>query len=252
MENKTLNIAIVDDNRIDSEKLQRGINKWLFENYTKPFKIESFNDGEGILKTFESEKFQIIFMDIIMNNLTGIETAIKIRELDSKVLIVFTTTSKEFVFDAFPLHSFDYILKPYAPERLVYILSEAIKILQANEPYINVRVSRSNYKIPLKNISVILSNNHSVEVIMKNGQSMLSSMTFKDFQTLLAEQANFIECNRGIIINMDCVMSLNKDKESFIMKDGAQYAINVRRRKNILEIFTQYQISRLRSPKYEN
>ena len=247
MENKSLNIAIVDDNRRDSEKLGRAVNKYLFENYTKTFQLETFNDGEEILKTFESEKFQIIFMDIIMNNLTGIDTAKKIRELDNKVLIIFTTTSKEFVFDAFPLHSFDYILKPYEPERLAYILSEAIKILESHEPYINIRVSRSNYKILLKNISAILSNNHSVELIMKNGQSILTSMTFKEFQNFLDDKNNFIEANRGVIINMDCVMSLNKDKESFIMKDGAQYAINVRRRKNILENFTQYQISRLRS-----
>ena len=144
MENKSLNIAIVDDNRRDSEKLGRAVNKYLFENYTKTFQLETFNDGEEILKTFESEKFQIIFMDIIMNNLTGIDTAKKIRELDNKVLIIFTTTSKEFVFDAFPLHSFDYILKPYEPERLAYILSEAIKILESHETYINIRVSNNS------------------------------------------------------------------------------------------------------------
>ena len=247
-----LNIAVVDDTRLDSEKLQRGINKWLFENYTnKNFKIESFNDGEEILKTFEPGKFQIIFMDIIMNTLTGIETAKKIRELDNKVLIIFTTTSKEFVFDAFPLHSFDYILKPYEPERLDYVLREAVRILETPEPFINVKISRSSYKIFLKNISAVLADNHNIEIIKNDGEPLICCMTFKELKEILLEYPHFLECNRGVIINMDRVLALSKEKESFIMKDGAQYAIHVRRRKNILDSFTQYQISRIRSSKHE-
>ena len=247
-----LNIAIVDDNIFDAERLNHSVKKSLSElNPELKFEIESFKNGEEILESFEPGKFQIIFMDIIMKTLTGIETAQKLRELDNKVLIVFTTTSQEFVFDAFPIHSFDYILKPYNQERINYVLSEAVKILSANEPYINVRVSRSSYKIPLKNISAILSNDHNVELVMRNGQSMLCSMTFREFQTILADEERFLECNRGIIINMDCVMSLSKDKDTFIMQNGAQYSIHVRHHRNILDSFTQYQILRLRRTRNE-
>ena len=252
MENQnSLNIAVVDDSRLDSEKLQRGINKWLCENHNSNFQIESFKDGEEILKIFEPDKFQIIFMDIIMNMINGIETAKKLRELDSKVLIIFATTSKEFAFEAFPLHPFDYILKPFAPERLDYVLSEAIRILETPEPFINVKISRSSYKIFLKNISAVLANNHSVEIIKNDGETLTCCMTFKELEEVLLEYPRFLECNRGVIINMDHVMSLSKEKESFIMKDGARYAVHVRRRKNILDSFTQYQISRIRSAENE-
>ena len=248
---ETLNIAVVDDSRIDSEKLQRGINKWLFKNYNdQNFQIESFRNGEEILKIFEPGKFQIVFMDIIMNMINGIETAEKLREIDSKILIVFTTTSKEFAFEAFPLHPFDYILKPFEPERLDYVLREAIKILETPEPFINIKISRSNYKIFLKNISVVLSNNHTVEIITSGGETLTCSMTSKELEKILLEVPRFLECNRGVIINMDSVLSLSKDKESFIMKDGSQYAIHVRRRKNIIESFTQYQFSRIRSARH--
>jgi len=246
-----LNIAVVDDNSRDSEKLQRGINKWLVENNHKDFQLESFNNGEEILKIFEPGKFQIIFMDIIMNFINGIETAEKLREIDKKVLIVFSTTSKEFAFEAFPLHPFDYILKPFDPDRLDYVLREAVKILETPEPFINIKISRSGYKIFLKNISSVTANNHSVEIFTAESETINCSMAFKEISEILLQEARFLECNRGVIINMDRVKSLSKDKESFIMKDGAQYPINVKKRKNIIEKFTQYQISRIRSSKHE-
>jgi len=248
---KELNIAVVDDNLSDSEKLRFNVRRWLLENYNNDFHIKSFKNGEEILKIFEPEKFQIVFMDIIMNLINGIETAEKLREIDSKVLIVFTTTSKEFAFEAFPLHPFDYILKPYDPDRINYVLSEAVKILETPEPYVNVKVSRENHKIFLKNITAGQSNNHNVEIITKSGETLNCYMKFKEISDTLLSEPRFLEANRGLIINMDHVMSLSPDKKAFIMKDGREYIIQVRHRKDVIENFTQYQISRIRSSKHE-
>ena len=239
-----LNIAIVDDSQRDAEKLQRIAGKWFSENHGGT-EIKIFNDGSEILKNFEAGKFNIVFMDIIMNTITGIETAECLRRTDSKILIVFVTSSKEFALDAFPVHPFDYVLKPYDPERINYVLSEAVKILERPEPYINVKNSRNSYKIPLKNIYAVISQKHSTNIIMQG--SILCPMAFGEIKKELENAGNFLEINRGVIINMDLVMSLGMDKKSFIMKDGSNYAINVRRHKSIIETFTQYQISRLRA-----
>ena len=241
-----LNIAIVDDSPRDAEKLRRGIEKWFSENHGGGVRIENFNDGAELLKIFEEGRFDIVFMDIIMDSLTGIETAKRLRAADSKILIVFATSSDEFAFDAFPVHPFDYVLKPYAPERINYVLSEAVKFLERPEPCIDVKFSRSSHKIPLKNISAVTSNNHSVEITMADG-SVPCPMTFREIKGELEKSGHFIEINRGVMINMDSVMSLSRDREAFIMKDGSRRAINVRRHKSILEIFTQYQISRLKA-----
>ena len=242
-----LKIAVVDDSPKDSEKLLRAVNKWFFENH-REHKIEIFDDGANLLRVFETGKFDIIFMDIIMDTLTGIETAKRLREIDSSVLIVFATSSSEFVFDAFPLHPFDYILKPYDPEKVVYVLNEAVKILERPEDCIDVKTSRSSYKIPLKNISAVISKNHGIEVFMNgDSDSIICPMTFSEIKNELENKKNFLEINRGVIVNMDCVMSLSRDKRFFIMKDGSNMPINIRRHKSITETFTQYQISRLRA-----
>ena len=155
-----INIAVVDDRRTDSEKLQRAIHKWFDENQNLNHNLKNitcFTNGEAILKDFLPGKFQIVFMDIIMNNMNGIETSKKLRELDPQLIIVFITTSSEYAFDAFPLHPFDYIIKPFNCEKIYHVLSEAIRIFDAPDPAITVRVSRSRYKIRLKCISEVLA-----------------------------------------------------------------------------------------------
>ena len=241
-----LNIAVVDDKRLDSEKLQRGIHRWFTEHCSTPRAVTCFPDGEALLKVYEPEKFQLVFMDIVMNSMNGIQTAEHLRAYDTKTLLVFITTSRDFAFDAFPLHPFDYLVKPYEPERLGRVLREAVKTLTTPEPILRLKVSRTTYAIPFRDVSAALSRDHFVEVVMFDGKCMLGSMAFREVEAILMEDSRFLLCNRGLIINMDCVASLSRDKDSFIMNDGSHYAIRVHGRAKILTAFTQYQINRMR------
>ena len=241
-----LNIAVVDDQRIDAEKLSRVIQRRLEEKYKLSGTLAYYPDGQEFLKNFEPDKFNLVFMDILMNDMNGIDTAKRIRDFDNNLLLVFTTSSREFVFDAFPLHAFDYVLKPYDSERLAHVLDEAVKILQAPDPVINVRLSRSTYSVPLRNISAVSSSDHFCKLTLTDGRCLLCSMTFSEIEAMLNDDSRFLTCNRGIIINMDHVSSLTRDKDVFIMKDSTRYPVRFRGRSKIIELFTQYQILRLR------
>ena len=241
-----LNIAVVDDKRLDSEKLQRGIHKWFTDYSNTPRTITCFPDGEALLKVYEPEKFQLVFMDIIMNSMNGIQTAEHLRAYDSRALLIFTTASREFAFDAFPLHPFDYLVKPYEPDRLGQVLREAVKTLTTPEPILRLKVSRTTYAIPFRDVSAALSRDHFVEIVMFDGKCMLGSMAFREVEAILMEDSRFLLCNRGLIINMDNVASISRDKDSFIMNDGSHYPIRVHGRPKLLAAFTQYQINKMR------
>ena len=240
------NIAVVDDKRTDSEKLQREINRWFTENHSASRNITCFTDGLSLLQKFEPGKFNLVFMDIIMENLSGIDTARRLRDSDSKLLLVFTTSSEEFVFDAFPLHPFDYVIKPCTAERLGRVLKEAVKFFELPEPSLTAKVSRSTYNLPFRKISAVLSNDHFVEVVMSDGNCLLCSMKFGEAEEALMSDERFLKCSRGVIINMDCVSSLSRDKSTVIMNDKSVYPVKVRGRNEVISTFTQYQISRMR------
>ena len=250
LQDPACNIAIVDDKRSDTEKLRRSIRTWLTENHNIPCEISCYHDGVSLLNVFEPDKFHIIFMDIIMDSLSGIDTARRLRYSDSKTLLVFTTSSDEFAFDAFPLHAFDYVIKPLTQERVGHVMSEAVKVLETSEPCFSAKVARSTYAIPFRKISAVLAHDHFVEVVIFDGvscgNSMLCSMKFGEVADVLMRDVRFLLCTRGVIINMDCVSSLSRDKSSVIMNDGNHYPIKLRGRSAIISAFVQYQISRMK------
>lgn len=95
-------------------------------------KLEGFEicgeaeDGEAVLSTFEKLKPQIVFIDVEMPKLSGIECAKRIFDLNPRTIIIFATAHEEYMSEAFSMYAFDYIVKPFKLER-VYNTLQRIK-----------------------------------------------------------------------------------------------------------------------------
>ena len=96
-------------------------------------------------------------------------------------------------------------------------------------------------------ISLVVSNNHTVEINLTDGKCLLSIMTFKEVEKLFAEDARVLLCNRGVVLNMSQISA--QEKGVFVMKDGTRYPIRVNGQSKVSETFSQYLISRMRAGK---
>ena len=239
-----LNIAVVDDTLSDVVRLKNFIRSWSYGSACELGIIKSYASGEEMLKDFAPKVFQIVFMDIIMDKLNGIETARQLRLEDTELLIVFTTTSSEYAFQSFSIHPFDYVLKPYSRKEVDKVLDEALRILTANDPTVTIKAARSEYTIPLRLISAVVSNSHNVEINLVDGKCISSTMTFRQAEKLFAEDSRFLLCNRGIIVNMSQIAS--QEGGVFVMKNGARYPIRVMGQSKITAAFSQYLIATMR------
>ena len=179
-----LNIAVVDDTLSDVFRLKSFVESWFAAREHKLTGITTFTSGEEMLRAFEPEMFQIAFMDIIMGSINGVETAQILRNNDTEILIVFTTTSREYAFDAFPVHPFDYVIKPYSKKDVNKVLDEALRVLTAKNPAVTVKSAHSEYTIPLRLIGSVISNNHTVEIRLTDGRTISSTMTFRQAEKL--------------------------------------------------------------------
>ncbi len=239
-----LNIAIVDDTLSDVFRLKSFVESWFAASEHKLAWITTFTSGEKMLKVFEPKMFQIVFMDIIMKEINGVETAKILRDYDTELLIVFTTTSREYAFDVFPVLPFDYVLKPYSKKDVSKVLDEALRFFTASEPAVRIKAARSEYTISLRLISSAVSNNHTVEIRLTDGKSISSTMTFSQAEKLFAEDSRFLLCNRGIIVNMSQISA--QEYGVFIMKNGERYPIRVMGQSKITAAFSQYLIAAMR------
>ena len=96
-----LQTAIVEDQKPDAERLAQLLKKAFGE---EEILCRRFVCGDDFLKEFPGEGYQVVFLDICMAGINGIETARRLRQADPEVLIVFVTSSPEYVWDAFPVH----------------------------------------------------------------------------------------------------------------------------------------------------
>lgn len=86
------------------------------------------------------------------------------------MLIVFVTSSPEYVWDAFPVHPFDYLLKPYQEEKFVHLAAELRRALRCKEPELEIRIARQSIQLPLRKVLYAIARNHYVLITTEDGE----------------------------------------------------------------------------------
>lgn len=191
-----LRTAIVEDRKPDAERLEQLLKK-AFEN--ENISCSCFASGDEFLRADWREGYQVVFLDICMEGTNGIETARRLRAADPDLLIVFVTSSPEYVWDAFPVHPFDYLLKPYKEEKFEQLAGELRRVLCRQQPELEVRIARQIVRLPLTKIYYATAQNHYVRVVTDDGECRATA-NFAQVQEQLQTQPEFLVCNRGVIL----------------------------------------------------
>ena len=238
-----LHLAIVDDRAEDIKRLEHDITRFFAYRLEQHAYVEAFPSGEAFLEAFHPDAYHLAFLDICMDGINGIELAQRLRAEDPKLLIVFLTTSSEYAFDAFPVHPFDYLIKPYELKKLHSVLQEMLRVLSVSERTITIRIARDSYDVPIRRIVSVVSEGHTVTLRVLNHEPLRSIMTFADIMEQLGDDPRFLSCNRGVLVNMDHVRSL--EGNNICMTDSSSYPLRVRDRAELISAFTQYTLSRM-------
>ena len=140
-----INIAICDDCEADAVKI-----KEIIENNYNKNKVTTsvFFSGSDLLKS--RIFFDIIFLDIELNGENGIDIGNKIKELFYYTLIIYVTHYDSFYSDAFSLHAFQYILKPFNKDNLCNVTEDAINYVKNKRVQNTICLDINNEVINLK------------------------------------------------------------------------------------------------------
>ena len=155
-----MKIALVDDERIYLDEMQKLCLEFAAQHTIQP-EIFRFSSSEDFLKSWQPGFYSIIFLDIFMKNGNGIETAQKLREGNDNSLLVFLTSSSDFMPDAFSCHAFDYILKPISyfsfSESMVRALA---KVKTPEKEYITIVLKGGKKKLDVARICYVEVQDH--------------------------------------------------------------------------------------------
>lgn len=195
-----MKIALCDDSVDQLEQIRHMILQW--DNRPADLVISCFDNGDSLLQAHCAEPFDIIFLDVIMPLLSGMETAKELRQTDKTVKVVFLTTSAEYAVEAFTVKASSYLLKPLVPEKLHGCLDELSQELQSSARTICVRSAHALYRISVSNIEYIESQNKRIIFVLSNGQSISSSEPLYAYESKLTLEDGFFKCSRSFIVNI--------------------------------------------------
>ena len=195
-----MNIAICDDEKYICDSLQRLI---------------SMEDPEASVTLFDSAdalmdsrlNFQILFLDIQMPGISGIDAARKVREKNSDVIIIFITALKEYVFEAFDVSAFNYLLKPVNEKKFAAVYKSARKKCEKKLPLV-IKTGSNTHTIPQENILYIESQIKK-QVIHTKSCDLTCYEKLKDLAKQLGY--SFYRCHRGYLVNMAYICGYSAD-----------------------------------------
>ena len=239
-----LHIAVVDDFPPDQERIGECIDRYFSDRRNQTVRVGRFSNAEGFLKAYRKGEYQLMFLDIVMGEMNGLDLAERIRNGDNDICIIFMSTTRDYVFQSFPANPQGYLCKPFEYAAFAEVMDRTLKKLSAKEKLLKIQLSNTEIEVSANEVTAILSNNHSVELKMITGRTMESNMLFSEYQAILENEPNFLECSRGIIINMDYASQIKGD--TIVMQDETVYPVRRRGRKEISAKFTKYIAVRIR------
>ena len=210
-----MDIAVVDDEKAIREHICG-----LVEERQPESRIEAYATGGELLAS--GKRFDIVFLDIQMEGMNGIEAARSLREKNANLgvedtVLVFITGIKDYVFDAFDLYAFQYLLKPIDEGKFAEALERAVREAAKKKERRVLFIKSRNLTLDQSEILYIESRAKKVEIHTAGAAQAIEIYAAMDeLEGQLGE--NFYRCHRAYIVNMDCITEY--DGESITLTGG--------------------------------
>ena len=196
-----LRIALCDDVPICIEEIRNLLNQW--DEKPAVFHIDSFDSGESLLQSHNTMPYDIIFLDVIMSSLNGIETAKIIRQTDKMVRIVFISSERSFAVDSYVVKADNYLLKPIVAKDFYTCMQELCTELYAQSKRLTIRTATATYRIEINNIEYFEAQNKIVLIYLTDGRILHANHALYTFEEQLGYQDGFYKCHRSYLVNIN-------------------------------------------------
>ena len=233
-----IKIAIVEDERKDVDRIKRFILQFS-EDENLAFSIECFKQGINFIEDYNPD-YDIIFMDIDMPNMSGLETAKRLRRLDSTVCLIFVTNMAQYAINGYEVDALDFMVKPVEYSLFCAKMKRALASIKKHKERRNrqivLREGKTRRRIDVKNVIYVEVYKHDLIYHLTNGDITVKGTMYQiedDYRKL-----GFYRCFDSYLVNLNNILDITSTDVT--LSNGTKLPISRRKRKEILEVFAEY------------
>ncbi len=216
----TISLLVCDDLPEERANLIRKLRAYE-KTHDVELEIETASDGTELISKWHPDRWKIIFLDIYMPHLNGIEAARQLRKVDTRCEIVFVTTSRDHGMDGYELKAMDYLTKPYSQQDVNGAMDWYLKKLSEKRRELTVHTSDGNEDLPLKDICFIESRGHTCNIRVRE-RTVCVRRSIDELSDDLND--SFFRCHKSFLINIAHAAVI--DGNRFLMDNGDSVPIS--------------------------
>lgn len=229
-----MKIGICDDNIIDSKTLESTIINY-YNN--KPYKLEilTFSDGIEFLNNFKSQEYDIVFLDIFLNNINGFNIAQELNKINNKVHIILYSSSKDYAVDGYQINIFGYLLKPLNKNKLNTLLDKFHE--STNNKLLCLKKKGQNNYFNINDILYVESKGRQVIIHTINDNDNIFYYSLDDIEEKINNES-FLRSHKSFLVNMNRI--INHNERYFELENNNFALIKIKDHKNIIQKYHDY------------
>lgn len=220
-----INFVLCDDDDNDLKTLRLSV-----ENYIKQRGMSGealcFSNPEDVLRYSENEESSIYLLDVIMPGTDGIKLAKRLRGYNNNSVVIYISSSREFALDAFSVHAFSYLIKPFDDDQLFAELDESISKFGLTPRRLSVKTADGTILIELSDVVAVEYLAHRLLFHLINGETIERAYRRDSFDVQAEEimrTGDFLKVSASYLVNSRNIQGVLADE--FIMCNGMRYKI---------------------------
>lgn len=229
-----MRIAICDDSMIDRNVIRDFLHTYMTER-SVPHAMTEYENGMNLVYDIEEGcYYDLVFLDIFMDQILGMDIARKLRSVGYTGKIVFLTSTAEFAVDSYEVEASGYLLKPHDYEKLRSLLNRIID--RTNIGQFQVSVRNTIYSIPFAEIVYVESRNNVCILHRSDGSEYTLYKKLSEVEAQLNDN-RFLRCHQSYLVNMSYVAKADKQ---FELTTGDVVLIRQRSQKEIRKVYQEF------------
>lgn len=231
-----MNIAIVEDQPEDRLLLAQKIEDYM-ENRQLTFTLHEYPRAEDFVEALSSVSFGLVFMDIYLEEMSGMEAAEILRKKDKDCKLVFLTMTKDFALQGYSVNASHYLVKPVNDEMFLKAMENCQLRPPYGVPHLDISSAGGPSNLDTGRIMYINLQGRTVYIHTHQQVFTVNSSFSRVIEPLLSDN-RFLLCIQGVLVNMDYISG--HENSVFILKNGERVPMNLRNQKKILQIYRNY------------